>query len=833
MDSIGCVDGSMQRTMMSLGKHVLQKRALEIRKDGGIISRHFKNDGSRRKTGFTELLLSVQGVKRALPILNPKRNSQKVTFSELLRRVHGGLAASVSSDHVSTIIIPPTTPDPSTGWPLASPSSVVTLGPQQLPTNFMGSGYMSAEESPGMIYPSRLPSLSQHMIESSTFSAGETTEDLENTMATSRRNAQSDHFTDSKPPVSCLDLMPHRHSQNSRKDSRCNVAVDAPAGHDEQFPLIDMEQLAVDLEYDVYDDFMLEDAYRDEDPDEFYDYRMDYANITKRSQLDDQESQELPSWWCAEEASSKKTLFDVNLPPDRAESADGYVEHVKHLGVKGPQEDEPVNVHRETTCPQRRCNELLPCGVRVKSEGGDERGPMMHHEDSTKRQRLDIDMERALKLVQHSETFKESLKALRDYTEASKDRGCFFLPQVLAVGKLEKENAIVPKFCSALLTRKPKPVELEFPDSRDFDRALFPIKVEVTSDARDLVSWKEWHRALKSSNEDLEYNWKVQAALKTLERVWTKITKDQDKDRNQLSTDKNSPNNLHLRIASRLRRDGLWLHEEKRPLGHCPGVPVGACFIYRIEMALIGLHRALQSGIAVVPADRSPYGRPVASSVVFLGSKGVYQDDQDMGGKIIYSGHGGLICGKKSEYQDQKLERGNLALSNSFELKVPVRVIRGHRFHNSRSGRLYSYDGLYRVTKVDYQTGVHGNKVYLFTMVRIPGQGPIPVATRSALLYKGEPDTDHYYPSRARRSRNRRIRGSQGRLAASGSRSTTCKPEFTTTGDEMAMLPPAHISEKVSTSVPYSGSVPSLSQFAIPQQDFAEKFLRTPKVERI
>ncbi|CAM6086887.1 unnamed protein product [Calypogeia fissa] len=178
-----------------------------------------------------------------------------------------------------------------------------------------------------------------------------------------------------------------------------------------------------------------------------------------------------------------------------------------------------------------------------------------------------------------------------------------------------------------------------------------------------------------------------------------------------------------LKAASMMRNRGFWLNDSVRPIGEVPGVVVGDCFKYRIEMAVIGLHRAVQAGIAIVPVKFSPCGVTLASSVV-LGVGDPYQDDTDLGDTVIYSGQGGL-CGRTKESQDQELKRGNLALSNSLKFKFPVRLIRGHKMPNSQTGVLYSYDGLYQVTDMKYQTGKKLKKVYIFTLQRLPGQAPI------------------------------------------------------------------------------------------------------------
>ncbi|BBN14880.1 hypothetical protein MPTK1_6g15270 [Marchantia polymorpha subsp. ruderalis] len=188
-----------------------------------------------------------------------------------------------------------------------------------------------------------------------------------------------------------------------------------------------------------------------------------------------------------------------------------------------------------------------------------------------------------------------------------------------------------------------------------------------------------------------------------------------------------------LKVACSMRKAGFW-QNESRPIGECPGVKVGDCFTYRIEMAIIGLHRAVQAGIAVVSADYCRYRKPVAGSVV-IGVNDTYKDDKDMGETVVYSGQGGLCADKSGTYQDQKLVRGNLALSNSYELGLPVRLIRGHKIQGTSTGILYSYDGLYKVIHMNYDVGVHKNMVYTFHLQRIPGQPPIHPPNVASLLY--------------------------------------------------------------------------------------------------
>lgn len=89
---------------------------------------------------------------------------------------------------------------------------------------------------------------------------------------------------------------------------------------------------------------------------------------------------------------------------------------------------------------------------------------------------------------------------------------------------------------------------------------------------------------------------------------------------------------------------------------------------------------------------------------------------------VVYTGQGGNdLLGKKHQIADQVMEKGNLALKvrffvhcgekvivishsgmvhwmqNSMEQNLPVRLIRGHKTKKSYTGKVYTYDGLYKV----------------------------------------------------------------------------------------------------------------------------------------
>lgn len=111
-----------------------------------------------------------------------------------------------------------------------------------------------------------------------------------------------------------------------------------------------------------------------------------------------------------------------------------------------------------------------------------------------------------------------------------------------------------------------------------------------------------------------------------------------------------------------------------------------------------------------------------------------YEDDEDFGDKIIYTGAGGRssksgwptprglrVCDQ--EWSDQ----GNEALLKSRETGKPVRVVRSSKFVSAFSPvNGYRYDGLYTVTHARREMNKDGLYICRYDMERIPGQPPLP-----------------------------------------------------------------------------------------------------------
>ena len=154
-----------------------------------------------------------------------------------------------------------------------------------------------------------------------------------------------------------------------------------------------------------------------------------------------------------------------------------------------------------------------------------------------------------------------------------------------------------------------------------------------------------------------------------------------------------------------------------RVFGDILNYPEGFLFESHLELSQAGVHRPLQAGI-------SGSGKDGSDSIVLSGG---YEDDQDFGDIIVYTGHGGRDPETLQQISDQVLNRGNLALAYSCIHGLPIRVIRGanHRsFYAPPVG--YSYSGLYRVEDYWHERGKSGYTIWRYRLVKIASQNDKP-----------------------------------------------------------------------------------------------------------
>lgn len=151
-----------------------------------------------------------------------------------------------------------------------------------------------------------------------------------------------------------------------------------------------------------------------------------------------------------------------------------------------------------------------------------------------------------------------------------------------------------------------------------------------------------------------------------------------------------------------------------RTFGEIEGIPEGTLFHDRKELHAKKVHHWLMHGI-------SGSAEEGADCIVISGG---YEDDEDYGDVIIYTGEGGRSEGSKKQNTNQTLTRGNMALAVSRKNGFPVRVVRrlprGSDFY--LLGFRYSYDGLFQVVDNWQATGRSGFKVWRYRLVKLtPG----------------------------------------------------------------------------------------------------------------
>ncbi|WP_420149923.1 YDG/SRA domain-containing protein [Spirosoma sp.] len=150
----------------------------------------------------------------------------------------------------------------------------------------------------------------------------------------------------------------------------------------------------------------------------------------------------------------------------------------------------------------------------------------------------------------------------------------------------------------------------------------------------------------------------------------------------------------------------------KRIFGEIDGIQEGSEFENRYYLSKYDVHRPLRAGISGSQTEG-------ADSIILSGG---YEDDEDYGDIIIYTGHGGRSQATGLQVADQQLTHQNVALTVNCQRELPVRVIRGQSQKSAFSPVAgYRYDGLYRVDSYWQEKGLSGFLVWRFRLVKIKG----------------------------------------------------------------------------------------------------------------
>jgi len=110
-----------------------------------------------------------------------------------------------------------------------------------------------------------------------------------------------------------------------------------------------------------------------------------------------------------------------------------------------------------------------------------------------------------------------------------------------------------------------------------------------------------------------------------------------------------------------------------------PGIDVGMCWEYRVQLCEVGVHRPPVAGIAGT-------GSVGCQSIVLAGG---YEDDVDNGYEFYYTGCGGRdLSGNKrtaEQSRDQVLEKFNLAIARN--CNAPIDSVNGNEAKDWQKGK--------------------------------------------------------------------------------------------------------------------------------------------------
>ena len=169
-----------------------------------------------------------------------------------------------------------------------------------------------------------------------------------------------------------------------------------------------------------------------------------------------------------------------------------------------------------------------------------------------------------------------------------------------------------------------------------------------------------------------------------------------------------------------------------RVFGHVSFYRPGDTFKTRIELAQSGVHKALRAGISGSVNEG-------ADSIILSGG---YEDDEDFGEVILYTGYGGRDLRSGKQVTDQQMGGYNLALARNAATGLPVRVIRGANGNAQYAPPTgYRYDGLYRVTRYWYAPGKATHWVWRYWLEQIQNEPIGNALGEAAGRYQAAPRT--------------------------------------------------------------------------------------------
>ncbi|XP_051142811.1 histone-lysine N-methyltransferase, H3 lysine-9 specific SUVH5-like [Andrographis paniculata] len=259
-------------------------------------------------------------------------------------------------------------------------------------------------------------------------------------------------------------------------------------------------------------------------------------------------------------------------------------------------------------------------------------------------------------------------------------------------------------------------------DSQDKSLAKFTRGVKNTKSYSNIHVSKSTMKQEELINltpvkHDDPQGYAVKNVLKLFEETYNQLLEKKSEERKEGKKCKHT----HKDAAKYLKDQGMCFSPNK-PFGHIPGVEVGDVFIFRAELAVIGLHCHLMEGIDYIALD----GKIYATSIV---NSGRYTNEVKSRDVLVYSGQGGNPHFSHN-LVDQKPERGNLALINSMEVGYPIRVTtKRDKWKELKAlgmkktdNTIYIYDGVYTIHRWWQERDGYGKNVFKFELHRILNQ---------------------------------------------------------------------------------------------------------------
>ena len=132
-------------------------------------------------------------------------------------------------------------------------------------------------------------------------------------------------------------------------------------------------------------------------------------------------------------------------------------------------------------------------------------------------------------------------------------------------------------------------------------------------------------------------------------------------------------------------------------------------YVDRPSLAASGLHRNIRGGIAgsAIPGQG-------AESIVLADG---YEDDDDQGAFVLYTGHGGRDEQTKKQKEPQNFTHLNKTLLQNVSSGQPVRLIR-------KTPAGFRYDGLYSVDDAYDVLGKSGYRICRYELTQLTSTGP-------------------------------------------------------------------------------------------------------------